>query len=124
MEAPPAEPSDPETTKDAQGVETVRGKHLLLHFDGKRCIHSRHCVLGAPNVFLANVQGPWLHPDAATPEALTSIAHMCPSGAITYERTDGGPDEAIPDVNVIRLRENGPYAPICAATSTLSKGRL
>jgi CDGSH-type Zn-finger protein/uncharacterized Fe-S cluster protein YjdI len=110
---------DTESTKDARGVddrgkspagETVRGKHLLLHFDGKRCIHARHCVLGAPKVFLANVKGPWLHPDAATPEALTSVAHMCPSGAITYERTDGGPDEPIPDVNVIRLRENGPYA--------------
>jgi CDGSH-type Zn-finger protein/uncharacterized Fe-S cluster protein YjdI len=107
MEVPPA-PAP--TTQDNEGVETVAGKRLLLHFDGKRCIHSRHCVLSAPRVFLANVKGPWLHPDETTLENFVSVAHMCPSGAITYERTDGGPNELVPDVNVIRLRENGPYA--------------
>jgi len=61
-------------------------------------------------VFLANVQGPWLHPDEASVEALVGIAHTCPSGAITYERQDGGPPEPVPEVNVMRLRENGPYA--------------
>src|SRR5262249_48451192 len=29
----------------ADGVETVEGKALTLLFEGKRCIHSRHCVL-------------------------------------------------------------------------------
>ena len=38
------------------------------------------------------------------------VAHRCPSGAITYERHDGGPAEASPAVNVLRVRENGPYA--------------
>jgi CDGSH-type Zn-finger protein/uncharacterized Fe-S cluster protein YjdI len=94
----------------AVDVDRARGKHLEIHFDTKRCIHSRHCVLGAPRVFLANVQGPWLHPDEASVEALVGIAHTCPSGAITYERLDGGPPEPVPEVNVMRLRENGPYA--------------
>lgn len=106
METPPSElPAQ----ASADGVETVRGKHLLLHFDSNRCIHSRHCVLGAPKVFLANVKGPWLHPDATTVESFVAVAHVCPSGAITYDRVDGGPNEPIPDVNVLRLRENGPY---------------
>lgn len=99
-----------EPTKDADGIERVRGKHLVLAFDGKRCIHSRHCVLVGPDVFLANVKGPWIHPNAASLETVVTIAHMCPSGAITYERTDGGPNEPVPTVNVMRLRENGPYA--------------
>ena len=38
------------------------------------------------------------------------VAHNCPSGAITYERHDGAPNESAPDANVIRVRENGPYA--------------
>ena len=109
MPNPPPETPTAESTFDGDGVETVRGKHLLLHFDSARCIHSRHCVLGAPKVFLANVKGPWLHPDAATVESLVSIAHACPSGAITYDRVDGGPNEPVPEVNVLRLRENGPY---------------
>jgi CDGSH-type Zn-finger protein len=61
-------------------------------------------------VFLANVKGAWLHPEAVSTEQLVRVAHNCPSGAITYERHDGGPQESAPSVNVIRLRENGPYA--------------
>ncbi len=85
-------------------------KDITLRFDGRRCIHSRHCVLGAPGVFLANVAGPWLHPEQVTVEKCVAIAHACPSGAITYERHDGGAQEAPPPVNVLRVRENGPYA--------------
>ena len=38
------------------------------------------------------------------------VAESCPSGAITYRRKDGGPAEAPPVVNTVRLRENGPLA--------------
>ena len=85
-------------------------KDITLRFDSRRCIHSRHCVLGAPKVFLANVEGPWLHPEQVAVETCVAIAHACPSGAISYERHDGGAQEAPPAVNVLRIRENGPYA--------------
>jgi len=91
-------------------IEEARGDKLVLRFEAKRCIHSRHCVLGAPRVFLANVQGAWLFPDEMHVEGLVHIAQTCPSGAITYSRLDGGPEEPAPDVNELRLRENGPYA--------------
>jgi CDGSH-type Zn-finger protein len=67
-------------------------------------------VLNAPRVFLANVEGPWLHPETASAEHLVHVAQSCPSGAITYQRLDGGVPEAAPEVNVINIRENGPYA--------------
>ena len=92
------------------GIESVDGKKVRIRFDGKKCIHSRHCVLGRPDVFVPNVEGEWIHPDAATPEAVAEIAHLCPSGAIQYERLDGGPNEAAPKVNTVRVRENGPLA--------------
>ena len=38
------------------------------------------------------------------------VAHDCPSGAIQYARHDGGPAEEAPPVNLVNLRENGPYA--------------
>jgi CDGSH-type Zn-finger protein/uncharacterized Fe-S cluster protein YjdI len=94
----------------ADGVESVEGAGLTLHFEGKRCIHARFCVTGLPGVFKANVEGPWLEPDAASVEALVAVAHACPSGAIRYLRKDGGPQETAPPVNLLRLRENGPYA--------------
>jgi CDGSH-type Zn-finger protein/uncharacterized Fe-S cluster protein YjdI len=101
VRAPAAATGDP---------NVARTKDITLRFDGGRCIHSRHCVLGAPSVFLANVTGPWLHPEQVTVEKCVAIAHACPSGAITYERHDGGAQEAPPPVNVLRVRENGPYA--------------
>ncbi|MDX2024402.1 MAG: CDGSH iron-sulfur domain-containing protein [Deltaproteobacteria bacterium] len=91
-------------------MERVTGKRITLAFEAKRCIHSRHCVLNGPDVFLANVPGAWIHPDAASADTVVAIAQMCPSGAITYERTDGEPNERVPLVNVARVRENGPYA--------------
>lgn len=91
-----------------EGVEFIAGKSLTLVYEGKRCIHARHCVLGAPKVFKANVQGPWIDPDAMSVEQLMTVAHMCPSGAIRYERKDGGANEAAPPVNLVQLRENGP----------------
>ncbi len=92
----------------APEVEVVEGKSLTLLFDSKRCIHSRHCVLGQPTVFKANVVGPWLDPDACSTESLVTVAHLCPSGAIQLRRKDGGPDERAPAVNLVQLRENGP----------------
>jgi CDGSH-type Zn-finger protein len=66
-------------------------------------------VTGAPKVFLANVKGAWLYPDAMPVERLVDIAHACPSGAIQYHRKDGQPDEAPPPVNLLSVREAGPY---------------
>jgi CDGSH-type Zn-finger protein/uncharacterized Fe-S cluster protein YjdI len=92
------------------GIEILDGRKIRVHFVAKKCIHSRGCVLSHPEVFVPNVQGEWIHPDAATPEAVAEIAHNCPSGAIAYERLDGGPAEQAPRVNLVRLRENGPLA--------------
>jgi CDGSH-type Zn-finger protein/uncharacterized Fe-S cluster protein YjdI len=102
MAAPAASASD--------GVETVQGEKLELSFEAKRCIHSRFCVTWAPQVFLANVKGPWIHPDATPVERLVEVAHACPSGAIRYRRLDGEPQESAPPVNLATVREGGPYA--------------
>ncbi len=91
-------------------VEVVPGQRATVHFEGRRCIHSRHCVLDAPTVFKANTPGEWIYPDTVDVEVLVGVANNCPSGAIRLIRHDGGPDEAAPPVNTIRVRENGPYA--------------
>jgi CDGSH-type Zn-finger protein/uncharacterized Fe-S cluster protein YjdI len=91
-------------------VEIVDGSKVRIVFEGAKCIHSRGCVLSHPDVFVPNVKGEWIHPDAAAPETVAELAHQCPSGAIRYERLDGGPNEAPPKVNTVRIRENGPLA--------------
>jgi len=92
------------------GVEHIEGRDMTLIYEGKKCIHSRFCVTGAPGVFLANVVGPWIHPDAMPVDGLVEIAHACPSGAIRYQRKDGKADESAPPVNLLAIREAGPYA--------------
>lgn len=106
----PAPAPAPEPSTAAVPIEVVAGRSVTIRFDARRCIHSRHCVLDAPAVFLANTPGAWIHPDAMPADALVAVAHNCPSGAIRYERSDGGPPEGAPPVNQLRLRENGPYA--------------
>lgn len=114
--APPTPPAVPAAAAPAapraapKPPDEARGRDVLLRFDTQRCIHARHCVLGEPEVFLANTPGDWLYPDQATPERIAIVAHTCPSGAVTYQRLDGGPAEAAPRVNTVRLRENGPLA--------------
>ena len=88
----------------------VESDKIDVGFSGKRCIHSRNCVLGDPHVFVPNAPGQWIHPEAASVEKIVAIAESCPSGAITYVRKDGGPQEQSPVVNTVRLRENGPLA--------------
>lgn len=107
--AAPGIPATPASTM-RDGVEVVEGRDLTLLFEAKRCIHARFCVTRAPKVFLANVVGPWIRPDDMDTESLAAIAEQCPSGAIRFRRKDGRPDEAAPPVNLVTIREGGPYA--------------
>ena len=72
--------------------KTYQGDGVDVSFDGKLCIHARECVTGLPRVFQANAPGRWIHPDEASPEQIAALAQSCPSGAIAYNRKDGGPD--------------------------------
>lgn len=93
------------------GEELVKGRDVTIRFDASRCIHSRGCVLGQPEVYVPNVQGEWIHPDAAAPDRVMFTALNCPSGAIRVERADGSAtSDTPPVVNTVRLRENGPLA--------------
>jgi len=98
------------TPRTVDGVDYIEGRDLTLIYEGRKCIHSRFCVTWGPKVFIANVKGPWINPDNMPTEALAEIAHVCVSGAIRYKRKDGKPDESAPPVNLVSVRENGPYA--------------
>lgn len=105
--APVGAPPEP---RRENGVDYIEAEKMTLIYEGKRCIHARFCVTGAPQVFLANTPGAWIHPDKMDVDGLVEIAHFCPSGAIRYRRKDGKKDEGPPPVNVLAIREAGPYA--------------
>ena len=98
-------------------IEIVVGKQATIHFDAQRCIHSRNCVLAHPDVFVPNVQGAWIHPDAQPVQELIRLGQNCPSGAIRVTRNstenaagDAASSDGLPLVNTMRVRENGPLA--------------
>lgn len=118
---PPAPAAQRPPANDGH-TEIARGDNGTIYFNAQRCIHSRHCVLGEPEVFQANREGEWIFPDKATPERLARVAQNCVSGAIRYERRDGAENEAAPAVNVIRMRENGPLSLNAALTLVAADG--
>ena len=89
-------------------IDEYKGAHLTVVNDGKRCIHSRYCVLNLPGVFQPNVDGPWIAPDAASAEAVIAVVAKCPSGALRYRPERGVGAEVAPGVNTIRVMEDGP----------------
>jgi CDGSH-type Zn-finger protein/uncharacterized Fe-S cluster protein YjdI len=94
----------------APKVDVAVGREVTVQFDHGRCVHSRACVLGEPNVFKANTPGQWIYPDQATVQRVAIVANNCPSGAITYQAVDASRNEQPPLVNLVRVRENGPLA--------------
>jgi CDGSH-type Zn-finger protein/uncharacterized Fe-S cluster protein YjdI len=91
-------------------IDEYKGAKVSVVNDGKRCIHSRYCVLNLNNVFLPNVDGPWIRPDAASREAVVAVVEKCPSGALRYKAEGDTAPEHAPTVNTVRVWENGPLA--------------
>ena len=81
-EAPSPAPSGelPQASSADATVEVARADGIELRFEGRRCIHSRHCVLEAPTVFLANTPGAWIHPEATTVEHCVQRRAQLPVG--------------------------------------------
>ncbi len=86
---------------------SYEGDGITIHFDISRCIHARSCVLGLPGVFREKAR-PWVDTTGGTADEIADVVRACPSGALTYERTDGGRAEPVPAANRARLWEHGP----------------
>ena len=98
---------------DSTGDSSVRrirqyeGEHIIVRFEPRRCIHASECVHGLPSVFERD-RRPWIDAGAAPAEDIARVVERCPTGALTYERMDGGPAEAVPTRPVIRVQPGGP----------------
>lgn len=90
-----------------QKTREYRGEAINVTYSLFRCIHAEECVNRMGEVF-DNQKRPWIHPDQATPEQIADTISYCPTGALHYQRLDGGPAEGIPAVNTILLQEDGP----------------
>ena len=88
-------------------TRVYRGESINVIYSIRRCIHAEECVKRLDEVF-DNNKRPWIQPDQATSEQIADTISHCPTGALHYQRLDGGPDEVVPTVNTIMLQEDGP----------------
>ncbi len=88
-------------------VREYAGKDVVVRYDVKRCIHAAECVNGLPKVFDPD-RRPWVDPDAAAADPIVEVIMRCPTGALHFQRKDGGAAEPVPDLNLITVSVDGP----------------
>ena len=88
-------------------TRAYQGTAIEVTYDLKRCIHAAECVRGLPAVFDSQ-RRPWVQPDAAAADALARVIERCPSGALHYNRRDGGMAEAPTTLARVVPQPDGP----------------
>lgn len=84
-----------------------RTDKIVVYWNPSVCINSHNCVNGLPQVFWPKDR-PWIHVDAADADEIAEVITRCPSGALHYERLDGGAPEEISEEITIAPQPNGP----------------
>jgi uncharacterized Fe-S cluster protein YjdI len=87
-------------------VREYRADGIAVTFDAGLCIHAERCVHGLPAVFDPNAR-PWIRPENASPDALAQVIARCPTGALRYERLDGGAAEGVAPQATITVAADG-----------------
>jgi uncharacterized Fe-S cluster protein YjdI len=88
-------------------IQEYQSDDIAVRFDPNICIHAAMCLRGAPQVFDVR-RRPWISPENGTAEEIAAVVARCPSGALSFERLDGGPAEAPPDQASVTAVLNGP----------------
>jgi CDGSH-type Zn-finger protein/uncharacterized Fe-S cluster protein YjdI len=83
------------------------GRAIRVTWSKARCIHAAECVRGLPRVFRPG-ERPWVSPEAGSAEGIAEVVLRCPTGALHFERKDGGPAEAPPARNTVEPSRGGP----------------
>ena len=105
---PPAEGEFEASFRLLPEVERVyRNDRIAVYWEPKLCIHVGECFGGLPEVFEPAAQ-PWVNVDGASPEEIAEVVSRCPTGALHFERLDGGAQEPEPDEITIQAKRNGP----------------
>ena len=91
----------------ADKLRAYEGKDITVTYSVRRCIHAAECVHGLGAVFDPK-RRPWVDPDQAPADHLAEVILRCPSGALSFERKDGGAAEPIPEANTVTVAADGP----------------
>ncbi len=84
-----------------------RKGEIVVYWEPRICNHTGNCFRGLPEVFQPQNR-PWVLADAASADQIAEVVMTCPTGALHFERFDGGPQEPAPEETTIDARPNGP----------------
>jgi CDGSH-type Zn-finger protein/uncharacterized Fe-S cluster protein YjdI len=91
----------------SEKLHAFEGHDIRVTWSKARCIHAAECVRGLPRVFRPG-ERPWVSPEAGSAEGIAEVVMRCPTGALHFERTDGGPAEVPPARNTVEPTRGGP----------------
>jgi uncharacterized Fe-S cluster protein YjdI len=97
--------SPAEQPKKSQRV--YRTEAIAVTWDASVCINSHNCVNALPQVFQPKAR-PWVQIDAASADEIAWAVARCPSGALHFERLDGGAQEEVSQETTVSPQPNGP----------------
>lgn len=87
--------------------KTYTADDITVTWSPVLCIHAKECVNGLPDVFDIE-RKPWVMPDKASADKVAEVIERCPTGALQYERHDGGCNEQVPEENEVSIQKDGP----------------
>ncbi|UCC72143.1 MAG: CDGSH iron-sulfur domain-containing protein [Gemmatimonadota bacterium] len=88
-------------------IRKYEGQDIVVKYDAQRCIHAEECVKGLPEVF-ARGRRPWVDADAASADEVAEVVVRCPTGALWFERRDGGMAETPLRESTAEVSADGP----------------
>lgn len=80
---------------------------IVVEWYASRCIHAGECIRALPVVFNP-AHRPWVDVSAADADAIAAAVVRCPTGALRFQRRDGGPQETAGESVTITPIRNGP----------------
>ena len=80
---------------------------ITVTWSRTRCIHAADCVMNLPTVFEPG-RRPWVDATQASADAVARVVMRCPTGALHFERRDGGAPEPVPPANTVLIARDGP----------------
>ena len=102
-----AEPAQAHGLARGDRVHAFRGPGVTVTWSRTRCTHAADCVMNLPTVFEPG-RRPWVDPAQASADTVARVVVKCPTGALHFERSDGGESEATPTANTVLVTRRGP----------------
>lgn len=103
--APP--PPDAANRAATDLTREYSGRGIRVQWYAGRCIHTAECIRALPGVFDPR-RRPWIDLTRGEADAVAEAVLRCPTGALHFERFDGGPQESVPAGVRVRPVPDGP----------------